>query len=110
MKNQLAVAGLLESVAAQLEILEHSENAHALDNEQAISLVAHRAALAGIALLASGQCRGLATKTLAGTIEDCDVLSREFAHSVPDESEFDLLIGRLDDVQTMASALLELVN
>lgn len=107
MKNQLAIAVLLESVAAQLEILEHSENAHALDNEQAISLVAHRAALAGIALLASGQCRGLATKTLAGTIEDCDVLSREF-DSVPDESEFDLLIGRLNDVQTMASALLEI--
>lgn len=102
MKNQLAVAALLNGIASKMEQLEIEEGARVLDSADYIALLQHRIELAGLALSALTLYRSHGIALIRATIEQLE----QFGHEL-DEDESPLLEA-IADAQTLGDALLEI--
>lgn len=105
MKNQLAVAVLLESVASKMEQLEIEEGARVLDSADYIALLQRRIELAGLALSALTLYRSHGIALIRSTIKELEQFGHELAAG--DEDELPLLEA-IADAQTLGDALLEI--
>lgn len=105
MKNQLAVAALLNGIASKIEQLEIEEGARVLDSSDYIALLQHRIELAGLALSVLVPYRSHGIALIRSTIEELEQFGHELAAG--DEDELPLLEA-IADAQTLGDALLQI--